>query len=175
MSKKTYRAYKEFAVADEDFFIRPISLDDVGESYLHWFQDNLTRKFISSANKMNSIEALRSYVSDRIQSPNCLFFGIFFRSSKLLIGTVKFEPINREERSAVVGLLMGNPLFRGRGIARASFENSLELMKDEFGIRSFMLTVSKENYRAIRIYESLGFKPCSRREDGSISMGISFQ
>lgn len=54
--------------------------------------------------------------------------------------------------------------YQGRGYGRLLFKKFLEEMKKS-GIKNIYLEVSPTNFRAIRIYESEGFKKIGRRKN----------
>lgn len=50
--------------------------------------------------------------------------------------------------------------YRGRGIGRKALDRILSMMAAD-GVRNVNLNVHADNKRALRLYESLGFKPTS--------------
>ncbi|MGV8951945.1 MAG: GNAT family N-acetyltransferase [Cypionkella sp.] len=140
----------------ERFVLRPLGLADVGERYLSWFGDPAAAR-ISAQATTRGLEDLRRYVADRIDRLDVLFLGIFERSSLLHVGNIKFEPVDREQGYAVLGIFIGEAAYRGKGITAEVIATCGGWLKAE-GIREVVLGVEMDNHGAIRAYEKAGFR-----------------
>lgn len=114
--------------------------------------------FISSINPSYSLEALRAYVKDKNNSEYVLLFGLFDKSTHQHIGNIKFEPIVKETKYAVLGILIGEVSYRGIGIAKEAISNTFEKILMKLGIEKIILGVDKRNSVAISAYSKCGFK-----------------
>lgn len=134
------------------FQLKILTPELVTNTYLNWFLDLDASKFI--INRSNTLDSLRIYCLEKLRSDTCLFFGIFYKNTH--IGNIKFEPINFEERSAVLGVLIGDNKWRGKGVFKEVFLFiSLELKK--MGITTILLGVDINNLNAIESYLKIGF------------------
>ena len=93
-----------------------------------------------------------------------LFFGIFSRESNEHIGNIKFEPINFHNKTAIMGILIGEEGWRGRGVTPEVIKSSSEWLNKQYDINRIALGVDSKNIAAIKAYEKIGFKnkqtPC---------------
>ena len=93
-----------------------------------------------------------------------LFFGIFSRESNEHIGNIKFEPINFHNKTAIMGILIGEEGWRGRGVTPEVIKSSSEWLNKKYDINHIALGVDSKNIAAIKAYEKIGFKnkktPC---------------
>lgn len=85
-------------------------------------------------------------------------FGAF--QGEKLLGIVTFiretsDKLNHKGR--LVGMYV-LPEAREKGIARALIEELVRLLNENSGLEQLQLTVETTNERAIKLYESLGFK-----------------
>lgn len=144
-------------IITERFFLRNIEEEDVTERYLNWFHDSETRKFISAAANTKSLLDLRQYVNERVNRDDILFLGIFEKNSRLHIGNIKYEPVNTELGYAIMGIMIGDPFFRGKGVGTEVLKASAEWLKLHRNVKQIVLGVSKDNPGAIRSYEKAGF------------------
>jgi RimJ/RimL family protein N-acetyltransferase len=72
---------------------------------------------------------------------------------------VKFEPVDSAKGYAVMGILIGEPAWRGRGVAQEVLRATGPWLRTNRGIREVVLGVSRSNLKAIRVYEAVGFVP----------------
>lgn len=146
-------------VMDSDrFLLRELTEADVTPRYLGWLQDNSTRKHIVSADESSDLASLREYVTSRIGRQDILFLGIFEKTSGLHVGNIKYEPVNSALGYAVMGILIGDPTFRGKGVGTEVLICSAGWLKKYRNIHQILLGVSRDNMPAMRSYEKAGFK-----------------
>jgi RimJ/RimL family protein N-acetyltransferase len=142
------------------FYLKQISMNDVGVEYLSWIIKPQNSQFIYSVNKDMSIDELKEYVRCRIEREDILFLTIRDRVSGLHIGNIKYEPINFLENYAVMGILIGNKSWRGQGVAVEVLIATGNWLKEAIGIKRIILGVNSENLSAISAYKKIGFIEC---------------
>ena len=116
-------------ITTKRFLLRPLSEYDVTDRYLSWLNGYVAQKFIISAESHKNISDLRKYVLDRIARDDILFLGIFDKINGLHIGNIKYEPINVILGYAVMGILIGEPAYRGKGVAGEVLHSSAIWLK----------------------------------------------
>jgi RimJ/RimL family protein N-acetyltransferase len=144
-------------IVSERFLLRPLVESDATERYLGWLRDANAGRFISTATQTQNLGDLRQYIAVRCGRDDVLFLGIFERDTGKHIGNVKYEPIVRESAHAVMGILVGQPEYRGRDVAREVLDASARWLSAHRGVREIVLGVSADNPAAIRAYEKAGF------------------
>jgi ribosomal-protein-alanine N-acetyltransferase len=140
------------------FFLRQLEVSDVSDDYFNWFNSDLNRRYIIYTKNEISIPVLKSYVADKINNPLILFLGIFDNITNTHIGNIKFEPIDIERKFSIMGVLIGNPLYKGIGVFPEVFLECTNYLKIEYGLQEIYLGVSKSNSAAIRAYLKAGFE-----------------
>lgn len=156
--KSVARTAEPIAIESERFLLRPLTEADATDRYLRWLADENALRFITAASSTNTLETLRRFVRERCDRSDVLFLGIFDRSNGLHIGNIKYEPMDSAKGYAVMGLLIGDSAYRGRGVAGEALEASAVWLRLHRGIRQIVLGVQKDNVPAIRAYEKSGFK-----------------
>jgi RimJ/RimL family protein N-acetyltransferase len=73
------------------------------------------------------------------------------------IGNIKYEPVDSVKGYAVMGILIGDPDYRGLGVTPEILRSSGEWLKEHRNIKQIILGVNKDNLGAIRAYEKSGF------------------
>jgi [ribosomal protein S5]-alanine N-acetyltransferase len=139
------------------FLLRPLVESDATARYLSWLYDADAKKYITFAEKPKSFSELKKYVLDRIYRDDIIFLGIFERATGLHIGNIKYEPVNSELGYAIMGLLIGDRQYRGKGVSAEVLTSSAKWLKQHRKVSQIVLGVSKDNAAAIKAYEKVGF------------------
>jgi ribosomal protein S18 acetylase RimI-like enzyme len=140
------------------FEIRLLSESDVDEYWqlrLRALKEEPT-SFGSSYEE--SLDITREEVLDRIACNDEMFtFGCF---TSALVGNVRFhrrEGKKKQHKGEIYGVYVA-PECRGRGIARALLEATIERAKTIVGVEHLTLSVVTANEAARNLYLSLGFE-----------------
>ncbi len=144
-------------VLTQRFLLRRLTVDDVSERYLSWLDDSSAQKYIVAAGNTRGIDDLRNYVAARQQRDDLLFLGIFDRETGRHIGNIKYEPMDCEAGYAVMGILIGEPDYRGKGVTSEVLTASAQWLKQRYGLSQILLGVDLANEAAIRAYQKVGF------------------
>ena len=145
-------------IPTERFLLRELSSGDVSERYLSWLRTDEAQKRIVAAAATKKLSDLRQYVLERIGRKDVLFLGIFEKASGAHIGNIKFEPVDQVHGYAVMGILIGEPEWRGKGVAEEVIYRSTVWLQHTWGIREILLGVAPNNPAAIKAYKKVGFK-----------------
>ena len=137
--------------------IRQLSeIDDI-DNYLSWMQ-NESNFYIESIDPNISKSELYDYIKEKNSNPTSLLLGIFDKATKRHIGNGKFEPIDFEQKFAVLGLFIGDARFRGKGLAVEFIHCASREILVPMKIERILLGVDKENISATNAYTKAGFK-----------------
>jgi ribosomal-protein-alanine N-acetyltransferase len=147
-------------ILTERFVLRELQPSDAGEHYLRWLDNDDARRYIVAAARKHSLQDLQLYIAVRNARDDVLFLGIFLREGGQHIGNLKYEPVDRREGYAIMGILVGEPEWRGRAVAREAIAASALWLKANCGISEILLGVEEENRAAIQSYTTLGFLQC---------------
>lgn len=139
------------------FRLRPLTVADATQTYLGWLRDPAAARYIDAAAGTTALADLRAYIQAREGRSDVLFLGIFESATGTHIGNIKFEPIDDGAGVAVMGILIGDPSWRGRGVAPEVLHATAEWLRTHRGIRQIALGVSASNTPAIRAYQAVGF------------------
>lgn len=139
------------------FRMRELNEGDVTARYLGWLAEPTALRYIESAQKTHQISTLAEFVRQRINRSDVLLLGVFEKTSGLHIGNIKYEPIDSINGYAIMGILIGDPDFRGKGVAAEVVFASAKWLKEHRSIRQILLGVNIENLPAIQAYKKIGF------------------
>jgi RimJ/RimL family protein N-acetyltransferase len=98
-------------------------------------------------------------------------FGAF--EDDALVGLIALgrENMNKLAHKALIWGMYVTPSARGRGVGRALLLEALSFARSVPGIRQVNLCVNASNERAIRVYESVGFKSFGREPGAMLLNG----
>ncbi len=141
-------------ISTNRFILKPLAISDVTDRYTEWLNDTSTNQFISAKLTRTDLE---KYVSERVNREDILFLGIFNKIDGLHIGNIKYEPIDSQKGYAIMGILIGEALWRGKSVASEVILASAFWLNENKDINQIVLGVSKLNLAAIRAYQKIGF------------------
>jgi RimJ/RimL family protein N-acetyltransferase len=125
--------------------------------YVSWLQNVQDNRFIEAVRKDYSKFDLQKYLDARVNNPEVKFWGIFLESNKF-IGTIKLEPINWEDQTAWLGMMIGDSSEHGKGYGSQALNLVLDQAENVLLLKEIYLGVHKNNAPAIRIYKKSGFE-----------------
>ncbi len=146
------------SIKTKRFFLRPLSTIDVTERYLGWLKDLNSNRFIQTASSDHTLESLKNYVKARQDREDILFLGIFLKEDGLHIGNIKFEPIDYINRTTIMGVLIGDLDWLGKGVFFEVINACAEWLSRNYSLNTIFLGVDIENRSAIRAYLKAGFR-----------------
>tara|TARA_A100001015_G_C15014450_1_gene724787 strand:- start:1556 stop:2140 length:585 start_codon:yes stop_codon:yes gene_type:complete len=166
------------------FKLRNIVVSDATKEYLSWInfsKENILRsseiknlsdlkKFIKKVKSKKDInyehhliglgrkkvEVLKkSYSKKNIKT---IFLAIIDKKNNKHIGNIKYDPIDVTNKFAVMGILIGNPDYRGKKVFKEVFIKTSEHIFLKYKINKIYLGLKKNNLNALSAYKRLGFK-----------------
>ncbi len=147
--------------------------------YQHWLMNPEQRFYITQRYMSLAIEEKwfeRMLEASMRQPPSDLYFVIELRETKdkpnLPIGMTGLHGIHWLNRSAEFGIVIGEPDFWGQGYGRDATRTILEVGFLWYGLHRIHLTVLEDNLRAIRAYESVGFKHEGVSREATLVNGV---
>jgi RimJ/RimL family protein N-acetyltransferase len=145
-------------IKSERCSLRQLSINDDLESYLYWMQTPSNNPFILSTALSYDLNKLKNFINTCNNRSDVNLFGIFTNNDNVHIGNIKFDEINLLNKSATLGILIGDKDYRGKGFAREVIIVSVLWLQDNYDIETIKLGVDPENLSALNLYLKLGFK-----------------
>ena len=88
---------------------------------------------------------MRKFIAEREDNDVVTFLGIFTRSKGFCIGNIKYEPINMDLKYAVMGILIRDSEWRGKGVAAEVINKSADWFHNKKGINEIILGLDKKS------------------------------
>ena len=140
-------------------YLSPMSVEDAA-IYVKWLNDPTVSENIGMDTKITTLESEKEWLKENQNKYN---FAIVLKESDKLIGNISLIEVDLVHRNAVLGIFIGDDSNRGKGYGREAIKLLLEYGFNNLNLNNIMLSVYSFNKRAIKVYESLGFKKFGTR------------
>lgn len=145
----------------ERIYLSPVNIEDA-EKYVEWFCDFSMADGIGQSSKLVSVESEREWIQNSLKN-NEYVFGIVDLKNDQLIGNCGIHDINAKDRTAIVGIFIGEEENRSNGYGTETLGLLLDYGFNYLNLNNIMLSVMSFNERAIGCYKKVGFKEIGRR------------
>ncbi len=145
--------------------LRPLKREDSLVS-VHWRNDPDIRDYLLSTPFPVS-EAMENNWVEKVtldKSNSRVILGIETVVSQKLIGFIYLKDIDWISRIAWFGIMIGEKNYQGKGMAKEAMQILFNYAFSRINLRKICLEVGAFNIRAIKLYQSLGFKKEARLE-----------
>jgi len=161
-----YRSVKKVTYSDKTISGKIIRLEEFTDKHLHdpkyyfWLQDKDVVETIGRPEYLTSIPfcIVEDYVMNVKSSNNAYFFALYLKEKNRFIGTVKIGSIDWQNRTADVGILIGEKQYWGKGIAKDAVLTASIYAFEKLGMRKLTGGCLSKNIAMHRCFERLGFK-----------------
>ncbi len=128
------------------------------EKFTEWMNDFQVTDYIGRTNQITTYNGEKEYLENMINDDNSRNFNIIEIGTDKLIGTVGLEQFKWIERSAVLGIFIGDNDFRSKGYGTEAIKIILEYGFKYLNLHSIRLNLLSINERAHKCYLKCGFK-----------------
>ena len=154
-------------------YLSPYTVADA-EKWAGWFNDMQTSILLGDeAYTPTSVEAEREFITQSLKKHNH-YFGIIDQETDQAIGRIILFNINSVDRQAMVGIVIGEKNFWGRGIGQDSMSLILDYAFNILNLNNVMLGTFEFNKRSMACYKKVGFKEIGRRRQARIIAGKKY-
>lgn len=136
------------------------------EKFTEWLNDFQVTDYTGRTSQITTYASEKEYLENAEKDTENRTFNIVTLEDDKLVGTVGLEHINWIERSAVLGIFIGDKNFRNNGYGTEAIQLLLEYGFKYLNLHSIRLDLLSVNERAHKCYLKCGFKDtgCSREE-----------
>ena len=140
------------------------AFDEEIEKFTDWMNDFQTTDFIGRSGQVVTFIGEKEWLENSTKNVQDRSFSIIELNHNKLIGTISLENFSWIERSAVLGIFIGDKDFRNNGYGTEAIKLLLEYGFKYLNLHSIRLDLLSINERAHKCYLKCGFKDtgCSR-------------
>lgn len=153
-------------VGDRIYLSPKGSSEEEIKKFTEWMNDFQITDYTGRSSQITTYASEKEYLENAEKDSENRTFNIINLEDNNLIGTVGLEYINWIERSAVLGIFIGEKDFRSNGYGTEAIQLLLEYGFKYLNLHSIRLDLISVNERAHKCYLKCGFKDtgCSREE-----------
>ena len=145
-------------------YLAPMRIEDA-EKYAVWANDQEVSEYLNFASSSISLEAER-IILDRISKEHN--YAIVDSETDELIGSMGLMSINHINRTAELGIFIGNKAYWSKGYGTEAMCLLINYAYQKLNLHNIILNVYSYNERAIKAYEKVGFKKIGARRGALI-------
>jgi len=151
-------------LAGKKCYLSPIDVNDA-EKYAEWLNDREIVNFLSIAAKSISVETERELLHT-LSKEHC--YGIIDTGTETLIGNIGLHTIDYLNRSAEIGIFIGNKDYWASGYGAEALSLLIDYAYRILNIHNISLKLFDYNERALKCYQAVGFQKIGAIRDGLI-------
>jgi len=137
--------------------LRLITLAYCSERYVSWLGDPLVNRYLETRWSAHSLETVRAFVSDMIDSPDNYVFAMLRRSDSEHVGNIKIGPIHPRHSWADLSYFVGERSAWGEGLATDAIAVATRIGFDRLGLHRLRAGVYAGNVASRRALEKAGY------------------
>ena len=155
-------------IIGERIYLSPINIDDA-EVYTKWMNDYEVSGNLGNYRQVISLNSEKAII-EKLVSDGQNFAVVLFDTDQL-IGNISLMDIDHLNRTANVGIFIGEPENRNRGYGTEAMRLVLKYGFETLNLHNIMLHVHSDNQRAITCYSKSGFSEIGRRREALYKNG----
>lgn len=140
----------------ERVYFRPLELSDL-DLLQGWVNDPEIHQYLARVLPINKVRE-REWIEGLGKSESDVVFGVALKDGDRLVGSCGLHRIQLPNRSAELGILIGDRAAQNRGLGSEAMRLLCAFGFDSLGLHRIELRVYAYNPRAIRCYEKCGFR-----------------
>ncbi|HEV8444780.1 MAG TPA: GNAT family protein, partial [Steroidobacteraceae bacterium] len=141
----------------------PLGVEHATNHYVAWLNDPQVNRFLESRFSTATPESVREFVAGAAASANVLFLGIRALEPRRHVGNIKLGPIDTRHGLGEIGIMIGDRMAWGRGVASAAIERLAAIARDQLRLRKLTAGCYASNAGSQRAFEKAGFRVEARR------------
>lgn len=146
----------------ERIYLSPRNNEDV-EKFTEWLNDFETTDYIGRSAYITTLNGERQYFEENMNK-NYNFFIVTLEDDKL-IGTIGLEQYDFINRTATLGIFIGDKDYRSKGYGAEAINLILDYGFNYLNLNNIKLNLMSFNERALKCYQKCGFKEYGRRRE----------
>ena len=157
--------YFKKLVGDRIYLAPKGSSEEEIEKFTEWMNDFQVTDYTGRTGQIMTYNGEKEFLENAAKETEHRGFNIVELSTDKLIGTVGLEHFNWIERSAVLGIFIGDKDFRSNGYGTEAIKLLLEYGFKYLNLHSIRLDLLSINERAHKCYLKCGFKDTGKSRE----------
>ncbi len=143
----------------QNIYLSPINLEDL-EIYTNWLNNKLVAENTGFYGKNFTLESEKA-ILERLSQGHT--YAIIAKEGNQLLGNAGLESVDNINRTAEIGIFIGEEAKRSKGYGSEALKLLLEYGFKTLNLNNIMLKLNATNERALKCYEKMGFQLIGHR------------
>lgn len=139
--------------------------DEEVQKFTEWMNDFQVTDYIGRTGQVITLSGEKEWLENSAKNREKIDFNIIELSNNKLIGTMGLMNFNWIERSAILGIFIGDGDYRNNGYGTEAIRLLLEYGFRYLNLHSIRLDLLEINERAHKCYLKCGFKDTGRNRE----------
>jgi RimJ/RimL family protein N-acetyltransferase len=160
-------------IEGKQIYLRILTPDDVQNEYVEWMNDKKVTQYLESRKDKKYIASeLKDYIRSLNKTDCNYMFGIFIKKNGKHVGNIKLGNISKIHRHADIGLMVGNKLYWGKGVATEALKLVTEFAFDSLKLNKVFAGVCQGNTSSFKVFQNNGFKKAGQLKNHVFFDGV---
>lgn len=135
-----------------------VNKEEVRKLYLGWLNNiEIVQAFGPYSMLYPKDESFIDESFKRFTSSETIGFFIYNKDTKSFVGTCKLDRISIADRSAEIGIMIGESSIHGQGVGKKTYALLLEFAFKTMGMNRVWGTCFSDNIGSLKLFETMGF------------------
>ena len=152
----------------ERIYLSPRNVEDV-EIFTEWMNDFGITDYTGRSYQTITLQEEKTYLEKEQSNKNT--FAIIDLQTDEMIGTVGLHEVDNINRTATLGIFIGNKNYWSKGYGTEAIQLILDFGFNYLNLNNIELALMEFNQRALKCYEKCGFKEIGRRRKSKFING----
>lgn len=157
--------YFKKLVGDRIYLSPKGASDEETQKFTEWMNDFQVTDYIGRSAQIVTLSGEKEWLENSAKNSENRSFNIVDLSNNKLVGTISLENFNWIQRSAVLGIFIGDEDYRDNGYGTEAIKILLEYGFKYLNLHSIRLNLLSINERAHKCYLKCGFKDTGRSRE----------
>ena len=157
--------YFKKLVGDRIYLSPKGASDEETQKFTEWMNDFQVTDYIGRSGQIVTLAEEKEYLENITNNNESRHFNIIDLNNNKLVGTISLENINWTQRSAILGIFIGDENYRSKGYGTEAINLILEYGFKYLNLHSIRLALLSINERAHKCYLKCGFKDTGRNRE----------
>ena len=156
---------KKIVLKSKRLVLRQAKVSDAN-NFFRWIKDKEVIKYLT-IQRVKNLRQEKEYIKKTIKEKGRYFFSIV-NEDKILIGNTNLK-LSEKNKKILLGIIIGEKDQWDKGYGTEAIKLLIDFVFGRLKYNRFELDVYKENRRAIKVYERVGFKREGLKREAVIS------
>lgn len=147
-----------FFLKGKGIYLAPFTGQEDLDVYAGWLNDSETTLFMGSGRFPATRESLKGYIERSTGNSAGMLLGIFLIKEGMHIGNITLQQIDWRNRSAEIGILIGDKGSRAKGYGKEAIRLITHHAFMRLNLRKLYAGVIEGNTPSLKAFEKIGFK-----------------